>query len=761
MAKHPDVEHDPVRELRDAREHLDATREVLVALGRNRDDPSAVLDVVVERAASLCEAQGAQLYLISDDALRISRVFGARAPDLRRYLEQHPLALDRRSLSGRVALDRRTQQIPDVLADRDFGRRDLQELFGFRTSLAAPLLFDDDVVGTLTLWRNDVDPFDERAIALLESFATQATIVLRQVELTRALAARGRELAAKIDQLEVLSEAADAVGSSLDLDEVLQRIVASAVRLTGTDGGSIMEYDAGSDTFQVRAAHGSGPDLLRRLREVVIRRDSSLVGRAATSHQSVSVPDLSALPDRDPHLEELHRDGWLSVLAVPMLRQDQLVGALVVRRRSRGEFGEDVGTLLQSLANQSALAIVNARVHRELSISRRDLEVAGRHKSEFLASMSHELRTPLNAVIGFSDVLLGGMFGELNERQEEYLGDIHSSGRHLLELLNEILDLSKIEAGQMRLEPTVFSVPAALDYAMSVVRERAVRHNIELTVDVADDVALVESDELRFKQVVVNLLGNAVKFTPARGAVALRAWREAGELVVSVADTGIGIAPGDQEKIFESFQQGGRGTVKEEGTGLGLTLCRRIVELFGGRLTLESELGRGSVFEVRIPVPAYRPLADGVVAPGTSGAILIVDDDRASLELMAAHLEGTGVQLLRAHDGPMALELARTAAPAAIVLDILLPGPDGWQVLHELRQDPSTADIPVVVASVVDDRARGADLGAAAYLVKPLAREELVTTLRRVGALAPETPDVPETTSAPATPDAPPVEEAR
>ncbi len=369
--------------------------------------------------------------------------------------------------------------------------------------------------------------------------------------------------------------------------------------------------------------------------------------------------------------------------------------------------------------------------------------MAGRHKSEFLASMSHELRTPLNAVIGFSDVLLGGMFGTLNERQEEYLGDIHSSGRHLLELLNEILDLSKIEAGQMRLEPAVFSVPAALDYAISVVRERAVKHGIELTVEVADDVGLVESDELRFKQVVVNLLGNAVKFTPAGGAVALRARRESGELVVSVSDTGIGIAPEDQEEIFESFQQGRRGTVKEEGTGLGLTLCRRIVELFGGRLTLDSEVGSGSVFEFRIPVTPYRPVEDGVAAAGAGGAILIVDDDRASLELMAAHLEGTGVQLLRAHDGAMALELARTAAPAGIVLDILLPGPDGWQVLHELRQDPATAGIPVVVASVVDDRARGAGLGAAAYLVKPLAREELVTTLRRVGALAPESSDGP------------------
>ena len=471
-----------------------------------------------------------------------------------------------------------------------------------------------------------------------------------------------------------------------------------------------------------------------RLRRVTIRRDSSLVGRAATQRGSITVPDLAEVP-RDPHLEELYRDGWRSVLAVPMLRQGQLVGALVVRRRTPGEFPDDVGTLLQSLANQSALAIVNARMFRELSISRHDLEVAGRHKSEFLASMSHELRTPLNAVIGFSDVLLGGMFGDLNERQEEYLGDILSSGRHLLELLNEILDLSKIEAGEMRLDSTVFSVPTALDYALSVVRERATRHGIDLTLDVADDVGLVESDELRFKQVVVNLVGNAVKFTPAGGSVRVRAWRDKGELVVSVADTGIGIAPEDQDRIFESFQQGGRKAAKEEGTGLGLTLCRRIVELFGGRITVHSRVGEGSRFEVSIPITPYRMVDEGPSTPQAGGAILLVDDDRASLELMAAHLEGVAQHLIRAHDGLMALELARTAAPAAVVLDILLPGLDGWQVLARLREDPATVGIPVVVASVVDERARGLELGAAAYLVKPLGRDELVDALRRVGAL--------------------------
>ncbi len=258
-----------------------------------------------------------------------------------------------------------------------------------------------------------------------------------------------------------------------------------------------------------------------------------------------------------------------------------------------GTFPPSTTDLLLTLAAQSAIAIINARLFRELETKSAELEVASRHKSEFLASMSHELRTPLNAVIGFSEVLADRMFGELNDRQDEYVRDIWNSGRHLLELLNEILDLSKVEAGQMALEPSTFRVADALEYAASLVRERAARHAIALTVDVGPGVETIHADELRFKQVVLNLASNAVKFTPDGGSVAIRADHVDHELVVTVTDTGVGIPPEDRERIFESFQQGGRGVAREEGTGLGLTLSRRIVELFDGRLWLESQEGVG------------------------------------------------------------------------------------------------------------------------------------------------------------------------
>lgn len=722
------------QELRDARHQSAASREILAALGRAVANPGDVLDTVVEYAARLCRARAAQLFLLDGDVFRLSRVAGDTPEDYRQYMLDHPIARNRSSTVGRAAEDMRTHQIPDVLEDADYGRHDLQRLTGFRTLLSTPMILQDEVVGVLSLWRTDVAPFDDRERELLEEFAAQGAIVLRQVDLMHALESRGAELARKVAQLEALREVGEAVGSSLDLDEVLDQIVSNAVRLTGTDGGSIMEYDESGDSFRVRAAYGSSRDLLERLRAITIHRESTLVGRTALAHRPLEVPDLAQV-ELDPHLDILFQDGWRSVLAVPMLRGDKIVGVLVIRRRSTGTFPLDVTELLQTFASQSALAIVNARLFRQLQTKTKELEIASRHKSEFLASMSHELRTPLNAVIGFSEVLLDRMFGEINERQDEYLRDIWNSGRHLLELLNEILDLSKVEAGQMVLEPSTFSVSSALDYTLTMVRERATLHAITVTVQVADDVGMVEADELRFNQVVLNLLSNAVKFTPDGGSVCIRAYREGTELMVTVTDTGIGVPPEDQERIFESFQQGRRGAPKEEGTGLGLTLSRRIVQLFGGRMWLESTPGTGSTFGFSIPGLPER--GDEAASPERRElpVVVLVDDDRASLDLLSAYLDGSPTRVLRARDGVEALELVRKVLPAAVILEMRLPRLDGWQVLAELKADPSTAAIPVVIASAVDERSRGLALGAEVYLRKPVRRDELVDALGRVGAL--------------------------
>jgi signal transduction histidine kinase/DNA-binding response OmpR family regulator len=724
------------RDLALAQQQLAATSEILRALGRSASDLDGVLGTVVESARRLCGADVGQIHLLEDDIFRLARSSGLTS-DYIAFMDRYPVTRDRRTLIGRVGIDRRTQQITDVLSDPEYGRQDAQRLGGFRTIIGVPMLLDDEIVGVLSAWRTQVDPFDDAAAETLTDFAAQAAIAIRTVELGMALETRRGELARKVEQFEALGEVGQVVSSSLDLDRVLETIVTYAAQLSGTDGGSIMEFDDTAREFRVRTAYGTSDDVIDALRDTPIELDATLVGRAALERRSLQVANLNDV-ERDAHLRILYEGGWRSLVVAPILRDERILGALVARRRVPGEFSEETCELLENFANQSAVAIVNARLYRELTIKSAELEVASRHKSEFLASMSHELRTPLNAVIGFSEVLLERMFGELNERQEEYLQDIWASGKHLLELLNEILDLSKVEAGRMELELTTFAVVEALDYGLALVRERAASHAITLSLDVGPAVGVVTADQLRFRQVVLNLLTNAVKFTGDGGRVEVRAHSDDGELTVTVTDNGIGVAPADQERIFESFQQGGRGAAKAEGTGLGLTLSKRIVELHGGRIWCESELGRGSTFGFTIPRHAalgdLPPPREVTGAPPANPTLVIVEDDRRSLDLLSVYLEAPGVTVVTARDGQEGLDVIRRLHPDAVVLDIRLPKLDGWDLLALLKADPATAPIPVVIVSMLDERGKGFALGAAEYLVKPVGRDEVRAALARVTA---------------------------
>jgi signal transduction histidine kinase/ActR/RegA family two-component response regulator len=736
-----------LRDYADATEQFKAANEVLTALGRSTSDPEAVLDTVMKSARRLCGCQAAQVYLIEGSTFRLASSVGL-SEEFVRYLTDFPLKLDRGSLVGRAALERRIHKVRDVVTDTDYARWDLQQLGGIRTLMSAPMLLDDEVVGALSVYRTEVNPFDEREEALLEGFAAQAAVVVRNVHLVRALEDRGAELARRVEQMEALSEVGQSVGSSLVLDEVLSDIIKNAVRFAGCDGGSIMEYVENERCFSVRIAYASSPELLARLRTIRIELETTFVGRAAREGHPLSVPDLSVV-DLDPHLRLLYDDGWRSVMAVPVLRGDSIIGALVVRRRSPGAFSEETAEFLETFASQSAMAVYNAQLYRELQQKSAELEVMSQHKSEFLASMSHELRTPLNAVIGFSEVLLERLVGDLNERQDEYLRDILNSGKHLLALLNEILDLSKVEAGRMEVEFSTFSVPEAIEHAVSMVRDRAAQHSNTLNQSVAPSVDELTSDELRIRQVLVNLLSNAVKFTPDGGRVDVLAEPVGDELVITVRDTGDGIVPEDRERIFESFQQGRRGAPKEEGTGLGLTLCRRIVTLLGGRIWLESEVGRGSAFYVAVPLDARSVEAVGSretdTPKGRRPVVVIIDDDRASLDLLTAYLTNTGLQVVRARDGRQGLAEIRRLHPAAVVLDIRLPGMDGWAVLEDLQTERATREIPVIIVSILEEKARGLAAGAAAYLTKPVSREDLTAALSKFAVL----PTVDDTTTSP------------
>jgi signal transduction histidine kinase/CheY-like chemotaxis protein len=709
-----------------------AANEVLSALGRSAGDPDAVLTTVVESARRLCRAPAAILYVLEDGVFRLVKAVGL-SEEAMRYIAEHALPLDRGTLIGRVSLDRRAQQIPDVLADAEYGRQDLQRVAGYRTVIAAPMVLDNQVIGALNLWRYEVSPFEPREMAIVSAFAAQAAMAFNTIKLVQQLEVRGLELARKVEELVALREVGEAVNSTLNVDQVLSTIAMHAVHLSETDGGSIMEYSEPDRCFLVRSVYRTAPSVVQRLRSIRIDVDETLVGRAARERRPIAVPDLSAVA-LDPHLQILFDDGWRSLVAAPLLREGKILGSLIVRRKRTGEFTQETLDLLEMVASQSALALQNAQLYRELREQSLELELASRHKSEFLASMSHELRTPLNAVLGFSEVLLERMFGEINERQEEYLRDIHGSGQHLLELLNEILDLSKIEAGRMELEYSSFELRSLLEDAGSMLRQRAVAQGITLSVVVADDVGLIHSDELRLKQVVLNLMTNAVKFTGDGGSVAVRAARQGTEIDVTVTDTGIGVSESDRERIFESFQQGGRGSSREEGTGLGLTLSRRIVELLGGKMWLESEVGVGSTFGFSLP---ERDLAEAGrhAGPGDVplvGHVVVIEDDRPSQELLTAYLSGAASQVTVARDGPSGLAAVRRVHPAVVLLDIRLPGIDGWSVLETIKAEPETRDIPVIVVSIVDERARGAALGAGAYLVKPVRRDDLLAALATV-----------------------------
>ena len=445
------------------------------------------------------------------------------------------------------------------------------------------------------------DSFNQMAAQLRHSYDNlEQKVEARTQELAEANAGLTRS----VDELRALGEVGQAVSSTLDLQTVLTTIVTRAAQLSGSYGGTVYEFDEATETFHVAASHHIAPEQLEALQAVPIHLGQGAVGLAGSSRAPVEIADIldeqQAVAPQARHI--LARLGFRSLLALPLLREQRLLGGLVVWRHEPGHFPGEIVNLLKTFAAQSVLAIQNARLFRELEDKGRQLEAASHHKSEFLANMSHELRTPLNAVIGFSDVLLERMFGEVNEKQDEYLRDIRESGGHLLSLINDILDLSKVEAGRMELELTTFDLPMAIQNALILVRERASRRGVALLQLIDERVGDIRADERKIKQVLLNLLSNAIKFTPDGGRIEVRAAPANGMVEIAVSDTGIGIAPEDQEAVFEQFRQVGAGAVKQEGTGLGLTLCRSFVELHGGRIRVQSQIAVGSTITFTIPV---------------------------------------------------------------------------------------------------------------------------------------------------------------
>jgi GAF domain-containing protein len=589
------------RDVTEALEQQTATSEILKVIASSPTDLQPVFDTIVRSASRLCAADFSGAHLLDGDRITLEAHYNARPVVAEAIQRIFPMPLGRATAEGRAILSRVPVHITDVQADPEFTPQ-VSALEGHRTVVAVPMLREGIPIGAVVAWRREVRPFTDQQIEILQTFANQAVIAIENVRLFKELETRTAELQHSVGQLTALGEVGQAVSSSLDLATVLTTIVSRAVQLSGLDGGVVFEYDAEAETFVQRVAIGTA-NRATMAREGGVRRGEGVVGRTALTLRPVQIPDILVAGAYEGRIRaDLVEAGVRALVAVPILREGRLIGGLVVNRNQPGIVSPDTVELLETFAAQSALAIENARLFREIEDKSRQLEVASQHKSEFLANMSHELRTPMNAILGFSEVLAEGMFGEINDKQAEYLRDILESGRHLLSLINDILDLSKIEAGRMELEPDDFDLPGAIDNALTLVRERAGRRGITLGREIDQQIGMIRGDERKVKQVVLNLLSNAIKFTPEGGRIDVRATMTDAMVEVSVTDTGVGIAPEDQETVFEEFRQVGTADKKVEGTGLGLALSRKFVGLHGGRIWVKSQVGQGSTFTFTLPV---------------------------------------------------------------------------------------------------------------------------------------------------------------
>jgi signal transduction histidine kinase len=420
-------------------------------------------------------------------------------------------------------------------------------------------------------------------------------------DLERKIEARTRELAQSVRELRALGDVSQAVNSTLDLENVLMTIVAKAVELSGTDAGAIYVYDDPKREFHLRATYGMEQGMIEALKGQRISLDNPFLSETIKQREPVQIPDI---PEKSPSatFRIVRRAGYRALLIAPLVRPDHIVGLLVVRRREPGQFPRETVDLLKTFAAQSVLAIQNARLFSEIDEKSRQLEIESKHKSQFLANMSHELRTPLNAILGYTELTLDQIYGEAPERMRQVLERVQANGRHLLGLINDVLDLAKIEAGQLTLSLADYSMKDVVDGVINAVEPLAVEKRLAFKTDLPTQLPKGHGDERRIAQVLLNLVGNAIKFTDA-GEVAIKASATNGSFTVAVRDSGPGISAADQTKIFDEFQQAdSSSTRKKGGTGLGLSIAKRIIEMHRGRIWVESTLGKGSTFFFTLPV---------------------------------------------------------------------------------------------------------------------------------------------------------------